>query len=340
VVPLRPLGVGEILDGAITYVRANPKATLGLAAIIAVIGSLVQFVLMLAVFRNITSAASATGGLDPLTGATAVDPVMTETEAIGLLASLAGVVAITVVVQFVLQTIGTGMLTHVLGRAVLGERLTMGQAWRLVRPQIWRLFAVTILVGLLITAVATACLVPGVLLLFVDSAQGLGVVLLLLGMLAAGVLSVWLYTRLGLVSPALVLENAGPITAMRRSAALVSGSWWRVFGILLLAAVVANIVAGVLSVPFSLAGTLLGGAFGDTELAAIGASLFLSSIGSVVSAAVVVPFTAGVTALLYIDRRMRREGLDLVLQRSALGTAPGAAPGAPGTPPAGPLQTW
>ncbi|WP_202817407.1 hypothetical protein [Ornithinimicrobium sp. CNJ-824] len=33
--------------------------------------------------------------------------------------------------------------------------------------------------------------------------------------------------------------------------------------------------------------------------------------------AVVVPFTAGVTALLYLDQRIRREGLDLVLHRTA-----------------------
>src|SRR3984885_11885612 len=30
VIPLRPLSVGEILDGAFTAVRRNPKATLGL----------------------------------------------------------------------------------------------------------------------------------------------------------------------------------------------------------------------------------------------------------------------------------------------------------------------
>jgi hypothetical protein len=32
VIPLRPLGLGEILDGAISYIRANPIATLGLSA--------------------------------------------------------------------------------------------------------------------------------------------------------------------------------------------------------------------------------------------------------------------------------------------------------------------
>ena len=34
VIPLRPLGVGEILDGAISYIRANPGVTLGLSAVV------------------------------------------------------------------------------------------------------------------------------------------------------------------------------------------------------------------------------------------------------------------------------------------------------------------
>src|SRR5215510_6791931 len=33
-VPLRPLGVGDILSGAFTLIRRNPVATLGLAAIV------------------------------------------------------------------------------------------------------------------------------------------------------------------------------------------------------------------------------------------------------------------------------------------------------------------
>ena len=39
VIPLRPLGVGEILDGAVTTIRRNPAPMLGLSAIVAVITS-------------------------------------------------------------------------------------------------------------------------------------------------------------------------------------------------------------------------------------------------------------------------------------------------------------
>src|SRR5215472_1635904 len=40
-VPLRPLGVGEILSGAFTLIRRNPVATLGLAAIIETLSGII-----------------------------------------------------------------------------------------------------------------------------------------------------------------------------------------------------------------------------------------------------------------------------------------------------------
>lgn len=42
VIPLRPLGLGEILEGAISYIRANPKVTLGLSAVVITLTQLVQ----------------------------------------------------------------------------------------------------------------------------------------------------------------------------------------------------------------------------------------------------------------------------------------------------------
>ena len=40
IIPLRPLGLGDILDGAIKLIRFNPKAVLGLSAIAAVLGAI------------------------------------------------------------------------------------------------------------------------------------------------------------------------------------------------------------------------------------------------------------------------------------------------------------
>jgi hypothetical protein len=337
-----------MLDGAIAYVRANPAATLGLAAFLAVVGAVVQTGLLVLAFGSVQRAASAAGGggFGGLGGAGAFGgagtdlggPAMTDAQAFGLLAGVLGAAAITLAVQFVLQTVGTGMLTHVMGRAVLGEHLDLGGAWTKVRPQVLRLLAVTVLVSLVVVTALVLPLVPGIVLLAVESSPGVGVVLLLVGLALAVLLGAWLYVRLALAAPALVLEDIGPVKAMRRSAALVRGSWWRVLGILLLTTVVAQIVAGVLAVPFSLASSVVVASAADDSAVAAAFGLFLTSLGSVVATAVVLPFSAGVTALLYLDRRMRREGLDLVLARRLTGGPAGAPPAAPPTD--APPQRW
>ena len=47
----------------------------------------------------------------------------------------------------------------------------------------------------------------------------------------------------------------------------------------------------------------------------------MSNLGGVVAAAVVSPFGAAVVCLLYIDLRIRREGLDVALARAAAANA-------------------
>ena len=41
VIPLRPLGLGEILDGSFATIRRNPKATLGIAAIVMTVSAVI-----------------------------------------------------------------------------------------------------------------------------------------------------------------------------------------------------------------------------------------------------------------------------------------------------------
>ena len=46
-------------------------------------------------------------------------------------------------------------------------------------------------------------------------------------------------------------------------------------------------------------------------------SLILVAIGGLLSSTITAPISAGISALLYIDQRMRREGLDLSLAQAA-----------------------
>jgi hypothetical protein len=57
--------------------------------------------------------------------------------------------------------------------------------------------------------------------------------------------------------------------------------------------------------------------------------LMISGIGGVIGSTLTLPLTAGVTSLLYIDLRIRREALDLELARAAglESHGPGPTPG-------------
>ena len=128
--------------------------------------------------------------------------------------------------------------------------------------------------------------------------------------------------RFSLASPALMLEKQGIVKSMSRSAKLVRGSWWRVFGIQLLAGIIANIVASIIVIPFTFLAAALSGdgltGFVNTGTGNLGWTfLIISGIGSVIGSMITFPITAGVTVLLYIDQRIRREALDLELARAA-----------------------
>jgi hypothetical protein len=142
--------------------------------------------------------------------------------------------------------------------------------------------------------------------------------------------------RFSLASPALMLEKQSVPKSLGRSAKLVRGSWWRVFGIQLLATIIANIIASIIVIPFTfLAAALSGdgiGGFLDSGSGDLGWTfLVVSGIGSVIGSMLTFPITAGVSVLLYIDQRIRREALDLDLARAA--GVQGYGSGTPGPTP-------
>lgn len=320
VIPLRPLGVGEILDGAVSTMRTYWRTVLGISLTVAVLTEVVVVLLQGLVLDNANTEAlddpSAT--LDELT------------DAMGEALLNSGVVFLVTLVGTVAAT---ALLTTVTSRAVLGRSVTTGEAWRDARPQVVKLFGLICLLLLITAGVITVGALPGFLVsLAAGSAVGVG--LTVLGLIGAGVIALWLMIRFSLASPILMLEKQGIVKAMSRSAKLVRGSWWRVFGIQLLATIIANVVASIIVIPFTFLASALSGdgltGFLNSAGGDIGWTfLIVSGIGSVIGAMITFPITAGVTVLLYVDQRIRREALDLELARAAgvRDHAPGSTPG-------------
>jgi hypothetical protein len=302
IVPLRPLQFGDIIDGGFKAVRFNPKTMVGLSAL--VLGAFL-----------IPSAALGVG----LTHVTAGSVSRFDPDARTLGEAFLWVPS--TLVQLVFSGLATallgGLLIHVVGQAVLGRKPGLGQTWRSTRGRLASLLALTFVSALFFLLLVGVLIAPGLLML-ANGSIGSGLLVLFLGELVLIVLSLAVSTKIAFTGPAIVLEGHGLLVGLRRSFALTKGSaFWRVLGITLVAGLIAGLAGMVLGLPFSVIGLIIAPPSGQAgEAGQIGLT-FVSHLSALLSGALTTPFVAAVTGLLYIDRRMRLEALDVVLLREA-----------------------
>jgi hypothetical protein len=296
IIPLRPLGLNDIFNGAVTYIRANPKTTLGLATIIIVIAQIITLI----------------ANTGPLAAASRPRVIASDALTGGDLAAWMVSAGLGGLVNWLASVLLVGMLAVVVGRAVFGSRTTIGKTWAMIR---WRLRA---MIGLVALEAAGLILLSGLVGLIVAAIGASGsevaaVVIALPLVLALIATLVYLYTVLSFAPVLIVLEQLSVMAAITRSFALVRNSFWRVLGMRMLCAVVVFLVAGPIAMPFNLIAQLLAASHTGPLLVSITAG----SIGSAISRIITAPFSVGVVVLLYTDRRIRAEAFDLVLQSSA-----------------------
>jgi hypothetical protein len=309
-VPLRPLTLGEIYDGAFSAVRHNPAVMLGLATLIllaaSVVGVLVGQLL-------VPAFASAFGQVFD-------DPAFQDAEATfgftaGSMAQLYGSGSGLALTTLLAGPIINGILTVSVSRSVLGDKASVRDVWARVSPRVWVLIGWTLLQSLG-AVVGIFVLVFAVIMITIALAQvsGLlaGVVAVLLA-LGAIVIVAWFAVRLLLVPAALALEGARLWPSVKRIWLLTRGSFWRTLGIYLLATIIVWVISQAIAFPISIVASLIPGLSG----ASMGTLLVVSVFTGLVGAAIQTIFLGGVAALLYIDLRMRREGLDVQLTAAA-----------------------
>ncbi|HEY1616371.1 MAG TPA: glycerophosphoryl diester phosphodiesterase membrane domain-containing protein [Streptosporangiaceae bacterium] len=306
-IPLRPLVLGDILNGAITSMRRNPAATIGLAAIVLGIVGVITTVLSIVLIGSIGDSANSFVSSNGSLNSAQLGDTFASIGVVGLSAFVLTLIAASIL---------TGMLTAVIGRGALGRRLGIGEAWALARPRIGAIIGVTLLVFLIIIV----AWLPLTIITIALAALHLGplaAIVGILGGLAMIGLTVILWTRLSLVTPVVVLERLSPVAALRRSWQLSNNSFWRLFGILLLTLLIVLVAGFILKLPFDIVQALAGGGFSSISVTSSVAGIIVSAIGTIVVGALTRPVTAGVTVLLYVDMRMRKEGLDLALREAA-----------------------
>lgn len=124
--------------------------------------------------------------------------------------------------------------------------------------------------------------------------------------------AIFLSVKWSVTFAAIVAERAGPFKAIGRSWELTRGHWWRVFGTLLVVALISlvlyiAVVAG------------LGGAIATSDDMSEVTYATLTTALTVILFAILYPLVASIVTVIYYDLRVRNEGFDLHLLAQGVG---------------------
>lgn len=310
---VRPLNVGDVLDGMFRLIIRHWRTYLGVAALILVPVNLVSAYLE----RDLVTQ---TGMLEMLT-----DPAAAQAAAAGgpaitgfLLSMVAGMLTWLLVTPLV-----TGVLSLVAARAYLGEPIGVGEALRAGFRRIFALIAAQLLAtGAWVGAAGVLWLLTGLLLVVGAAGESLTaiVVAIVLGLVSV-LVAVAVYVLFFLAPPAIMIEGRGPLAGLGRSFSLVRRHFWKTLGVGLLAWLITAVISMVLAGPFTIPVMLWGGLW----------VFVLSTAGAILSSLVTAPLLPNATTLLYFDARVRVEAFDIEAMAAAL-DHPGQAGHSGGSP--------
>ena len=309
IIPLRPLTVGELFNGAFQAVRVNPQTMFGFAfAIMAVVGLVQAFF-----------ASSSTSSLTrALSSGDTEDLVYSLGNSMGSF--------VTTGLTMLATAFLSGMLALTVWDAVLGRKSSPADAWHRFSPRFVPVLLATFLIGIiefvLIVLVLLVFMIPFFLVVVnaasarsYDSASasiGGAFAIIFLMIVALIVVGCFLTVKFAFTSSAVVLEGLGPVDALKRSWSLSKGSFWRILGRIWLIGIVTGLISGVLG---AVVGAIMGvgAAAADSVCLLVAFSAFLSALLS----AVVIPVQSSFYTLMYLDERMRKENLAPMIAQEA-----------------------
>ncbi|HEX8317045.1 hypothetical protein [Longimicrobium sp.] len=289
---LRPLGFGEILDGAFSLYRRN-FTTFVLTALVPSIGLLAGGLIY----------AVALGGYlreggDPTTAG----------------AAIAGPFLLYIVLTGLATFVSWGALTRQATQAFTGAPVSVPDGLKVGLRALLPMLGAGFLAGLVIGAISIAAGILGgifAVVLGVTGAIVVGIGLLLVSMLAI--------TIFAGVAPAIVVERKGPMSALSRSWDLVNGALWRTMGLVVVSVLIGYLP--VVAVAFVTGST--GMMTNPTSAAAMpGANaLIAQQVLAWIAGVLTTPFMVSVFVLTYFDRRVRTEALDVQVMTDSLAPA-------------------
>ncbi len=257
--PLRQMGIGELLDAAIKLYRAEWKTLMAIVAI----------VLVPVTFLEAFATRSVPGPFSD-------EPVFPNETLTG--SFIAGAIVSGVTVLFIYPFL-TAAVARAAADIYLGHPVSLGPTYRFAVSKVHSILWISFLSLLAAVLGLILLIIPGII----------------------------VFVRLTFGSMVLVVEGLKGTKAMGRSWRLAKGHFWRLFGALILANVMAGFIATLLAIPGTLAASAVG--THGWPLLALG-----NSLGSVLTT----PFITLITVLLYFDLRIRKEGFDIEVMAQEL----------------------
>lgn len=315
IIPLRPLSIGDIYQGAFAAIKTNARTMFGfttaLLGVVLVISIATNYAIINLVLPNYLSSDS------PYSAAF--------TSLSGSFSQLGGTL-----LQVLATVLLSGLIVVAVSRSVLGRVASSKEVWERTKSKFLPLIGLNIITGI----ISGLMVIIGIVAFFVLLAsvastaktetelwQGMGIALvgIFILIVAGVVVSSYLSIKFSVASPAMVLENLGVFAAIGRSWSLTRKNFWRLLGINILTTIITSMVAGVfggiasaLSVIFVVAGS----SSPEDAITSINTAYILTMVMSSIAQLLILPFTSSVNALLYIDLRMRKEGLDVELRNA------------------------
>ena len=296
-IPLRPLGFGEIVDGAVQLYRRD----FGLYYLIALIAAVPGYVIRL-LFEPSLSDFGGAGTLDFEGFFAEMGAVLTvnlAAVAFAFVGSVALVVAMADRIEDRQTSVGSayrgsvGYLPSAIGASLVGTVA---------------FFVVGIVVFVMSGLVAFPLTLSGNTLLGV-----IGFAVLLLPMVAVGL--AWIAATFG-IFPAVVIEGRRAMAALKRSFSLCNGGWLRVMGIMIVAMIINMAPSFAISALFGLANPFTA----PEQLGTIDSGRqWLLNTANLVIAPLTTPFMVGSIMILFHDRRVRKEAYDLETAAGTMG---------------------
>ena len=299
-IPLRPLGFGEIVDGAVQLYRRD----FGLYYLIVLIAAVPGYVIRLLFEPNLSDLA---GDGTP--------------DFAALFAEM-GSVMIVNLAAIAFAWVGVVALAVAMADRIEDRQTSVGSAYR---DSVGHLPSAT---GA--TLVATvAFFVAGIVVLFMSALATfpltrsgntllglIGFAVLLLPLMAVGL--AWLAATFGIL-PAVIIEGRPAMAALQRSFSLCNGGWLRVMGIMIVAMIINMAPSFAITALFGLENLFTS----PEQLETIDSNQqWLLNTANLLIAPLTTPFMVGSIMILFHDRRVRKEAYDLETAAGTMGHGP------------------